>query len=292
MSATHCPLIVTFPQVSTDLRHDAAHAAVGCGCKASKRLSEAAGPAGNPSLPTHPDAHHAHPAYSRGRCATCVLRRATSEVSFRHLRIVVTFASPRRCTGNSKCRRRWARVRREHRLNPLDEPMKVRARSIRHAYFLPPHHQVGPRCARGFASSASRSHAMGASCGRYSRLWRCSSSPPTRGRRGVALGASGRCAAGASARTRAPSASSCMLLTPRLPRSVAAGTSMGVAERASGRGPTASVAGVAAAAAAAAAALCAARGRTLRGFRRATWALAAGDRTEGRRPWVRPRTAP
>ena len=52
---------------------------------------------------------------------------------------------------------------------------------------------------------------------------------------------------------------------------------MGVAERASGRGPTASDAGVAAAAAAAAAALCAARGRTLRGFRRATWALAAGD---------------
>ena len=84
--------------------------------------------------------------------------------------------------------------------------------------------------------------------------------PPPAGRwSGAALGPSRRCAAAAGPRTRALTASSRAPLTRRGARFVATGTSMRVAERAGGRGPTVRVPGIAAAAAAAAATLAGAR---------------------------------
>ena len=82
-------------------------------------------------------------------------------------------------------------------------------------------------------------------------------SPP--GGVGGHLRAAGRCAAAARPRTRALTASSYAPLTRRGARFVSTGTTMRVAERAGGRGPTVRIPGVAAAAAAALAALAVAR---------------------------------
>ena len=86
------------------------------------------------------------------------------------------------------------------------------------------------------------------------------------GKTGARPDSSRRCAAAAGPRTRAISAPSRAPLTHCGARFVATGTSMRVAERAGGRGPTVRVPGVAAAAATAAAALSAARRSRESGF--------------------------
>ena len=88
---------------------------------------------------------------------------------------------------------------------------------------------------------------------------RCAAAPAYRAVSAATSGRPGRCAAAARPRTRALTASSYAPLTRRGARFVATGTTMRVAERAGGRGPTVRFPGVAAAAAAAFAALAAAR---------------------------------
>ena len=88
---------------------------------------------------------------------------------------------------------------------------------------------------------------------------RCAAALAYRAVSAATLGRPGRCAAAARPRTRALTASSYAPLTRRGARFVSTGTTMRVAERAGGRGPTVRIPGVAAAAAAALAALAVAR---------------------------------
>ena len=91
---------------------------------------------------------------------------------------------------------------------------------------------------------------------------RCAAALAYRAVSAATLGRPGRCAAAARSRTRALTASSYAPLTRRGARFVSTGTTMRVAERAGGRGPTVHIPGVAAAAAAAAAAALAAARRS------------------------------
>ena len=160
------------------------------------------------------------------------------------------------------CRRRSIGARREHRLNPFDEPMKVRASHSGHlltGLFWVEACWAGwpPRQLPCRGSSRAVVLASGAGSPRHHLMG---------GGRGGPRGRFRRCAAAAGPRTRAISAPSRAPLTRRGARFVATGTSMRVAERAGGRGPTVRVPGVAAAAAAAAAALAAARRSRESGF--------------------------
>ena len=101
------------------------------------------------------------------------------------------------------CRKGSVRARRELRINPLDEPMEVRARPSRHANFLP-RACIASSCV---ASSCWRSRAARAPAARNLQTASRSWPPPTRRWPGAASGPAGRCAAAAGARTRAPPAS-------------------------------------------------------------------------------------
>jgi len=103
---------------------------------------------------------HAPQVYPQIKCNMTIWWGVLANDSIWNPIAVVLSALVHRAPAQPICRRGTARAHRNLRMTSLDEPMEVRARHVRGAYFLPSHHPAGPRSCSQRAMWCRRSHAV------------------------------------------------------------------------------------------------------------------------------------